>query len=149
MAHSHHHPGESASSYFTEQLLTILVCGLMGFAAIQMYRTDRLGFLANQFHAPVFYGGIAILVLVAFRSVAVWKEAGEMQAQLQSCAQDHVHTPDCDHELLHNYGPDAEHDHEHSHDMSWLFARMLILFFPVALFFLGLPSSGFSKQEAN
>lgn len=147
MAHSHHHDGESASNYFTEQLLTILVCGLIGFAAIQMYRTDRLGFLATQFQAPVFFGGIAILVLVVLRSIAVWKEAGEMQAHLQDCAQDHVHTPDCNHEHFHTYGPDEEHDHEHSHDMSWMFARMLILVFPVALFFLGLPNAGFSKQR--
>ena len=55
---------QSASNYFTEQLLTILVCGLIGFAAIQMYRTDRLGFLATQFQKPVLFGGIGIMVLV-------------------------------------------------------------------------------------
>ena len=146
MAHAHHHHGESVSNYFTEQLLTILVCGLIGFAAIQMYRTDRLGFLADQFRTPVLYGGIGVLVLVVLRSIAVWKEAGDMQAQLQACDQNHVHTPDCNHEHFHTYGPDEEHDHEHSHDLSWVFARMLILFFPVALYFLGLPNSVFSMQ---
>jgi hypothetical protein len=30
--------------------------------------------------------------------------------------------------------------------MSWLFARMLILVFPVLLYFIGLPNSGFSKE---
>jgi hypothetical protein len=149
MAHAHHHHGESVSNYFTEQLLTILVCGLIGFAAIQMYRTDRLDFLADQFRKPVLYGGIGVLVLVVLRSVAVWKEAGEMQAHLQACEQDHVHSADCNHEHFHGhaYGPDEEHDHEHSHDLSWVFARMLILVFPVALYFLGLPSASFSKER--
>ena len=40
-----------------------------------------------------------------------------------------------------------DHDHEHSHDMSWTFARMLILVFPVLLYFLGLPSAGYSNEE--
>jgi hypothetical protein len=150
MAHDHHHHhGESASNYFTEQLLTILVCGLIGYAGIEMYRTDRLGFLATKFQLPVLIGGIVILVLVVLRSIAVWREAGEMQAHLQACAQDHVHTADCDHDHDHghSHGPDEEHDHEHSHDMSWLFARMLILVFPVLLYFIGLPTSGFSKER--
>ena len=38
-------------------------------------------------------------------------------------------------------------DHDHSHDMSWTFARMLILVFPVMLYFLGLPSGGYSNEE--
>ena len=29
MAHEHHHDGESLRDYFTEQLLTILVCVIM------------------------------------------------------------------------------------------------------------------------
>jgi hypothetical protein len=143
MAHAHHHhDGESVRDYFTEQLLTILVCGLLGFAAIQMYRTDRLDFLAPQFRAPVLYGGIALITLVLIRAVAVWKEAGEVQAQLQ-CGQDHVHTQDCNHVHIVPHDPDDEH--EHSHDMSWMFARMLILVFPVLLFFLGLPNASLSQ----
>ena len=39
MAHVHFHGEESVRNYFTEQLLTILVCALFAFAAIQMYRT--------------------------------------------------------------------------------------------------------------
>lgn len=170
MAHDHHHhDGESVSNYFTEQLLTILVCGLIGFAAIQMHRTDRLGFLGPQFRDPVLYGGIAIIALVVLRSIAVWKEAGTMKAQLQACAEDHVHTEECnhghshahgahDHHHDHSHGHDHDHDHGHhdhshghddhghSHDMSWVFARMLILAFPVALYFIGLPATSFSKE---
>jgi uncharacterized protein DUF1980 len=160
--HHHHHDGESASNYFTEQLLTILVCGLIGFAAIQMYRTDRLGFLAPRFHDPVLYGGIGILALVVLRSIAVWKEAGAMQARLQASNHDHVHTDECKHDHGHSHGHSHGHhdhahhhdhnhshgdDHGHSHDMSWVFARMLILVFPVALYFLNLPAAAFSKDR--
>jgi hypothetical protein len=148
MSHGHLHPGESARDYFTEQLLTILVCGLFGFAAIQMYRTNMLGFLAPPFHEPVLYGGIGILVLVALRAVAIWNEAGELQAQAMEmgCGIDHVHTASCNHDPG-IAGPDAEPDHTHTTDMSWVFARMMILAFPVALFFLGLPSASFSKDR--
>jgi hypothetical protein len=147
----HHHHGESLRDYFTEQLLTILVCGMFGFAAIQMYRDSRLGFLVEQFHGPVLWGGIGILVMVILRAISVWKEAGEYQAQAAhgaDCNQDHAHGVDCNH--VHIPGQD-EHDHSHAdhghgHDMSWLFARMLILVFPVALFFLGLPPATFSPQ---
>src|SRR2546423_14659898 len=81
MGHGHYHPGESPSNYFTEQLLTILVCGLFGFAAVQMYRNDMLGFLAPQFRNPVLYGGLGVLLLAVLRPAAGWKEAGETQAQ--------------------------------------------------------------------
>src|SRR5262245_32276901 len=161
MAHDHHHHnGESVSGYFTEQLLTILVCGLIGFAAIQMYRLDKLQFLTDPFRNPVLYGGIGILVIVVLRSIAVWKEAGEMQAHLQACAQDHVHKEECNHGHSHSHGEhdhdhdhhhehnhNHDHDHGHSHDMSWVFARMLILVFPVLLFFLGLPVPVHSKER--
>ncbi len=161
--HGHHHHGESLRDYFTEQLLTILVCGLFGFAAVQMYRLNMLEFLAPQFRAPVLYGGIALLLLVVVRAVAVWKEAGELQHLAAGHGHDHVHTEDCHHHGHDHHHPHATHhhhhraadedvdhlddDHTHSHDMSWTFARMLILVFPVALFFLGLPSATFSKDR--
>jgi hypothetical protein len=37
-------------------------------------------------------------------------------------------------------------DHGHSHDMVWVFVRMLILVFPIALFAVGIPNSGFSAD---
>lgn len=83
-------------------------------------------------------------------------------------AHDHEHGPDCDH----THGPGCEHehhdhehahahdhhdhghdhtaeDHGHSHDLAWVFARMLVLFFPVALFISGVPNSGFSQEHIN
>lgn len=148
MSHGHHHHGESMSGYFTEQLLTILVCGLFGFVAVQMWRTGMLEkLLAPQFHPWVLFGGIAVLVLVVLRSIAVWKEAGAIQAKLADadCDINHTHGPECNHPHFH--APGEEHDHGHSHDMSWVFARMLVLVFPVLLFFLGLPTSSYSKER--
>ncbi|MBA4068083.1 MAG: hypothetical protein C0501_31150 [Isosphaera sp.] len=164
MAHDHHDHvhGADASGYFVEQLLTVLVCGLFGFAAVQLYRTGMLDkTLAPQFHLWVLVGGIVVLGLVVVRAVAVWREAGELQAAEAACAADHQHGPECDHG--HDHGPrghdhhdhdhddhdhdDHDHDdHGHSHDLSWVFARMLVLVFPVLLFFLGLPDKTFSQE---
>jgi hypothetical protein len=146
---AHHHHGESLKNYFTEQLLTILMCGVFGFTAVQLYREDRLAKLIIQdFYPWVLGGGIAILVMVVFRAMAVWKEAGQYQADAA-----HSHDADCDQNCNHVHIPgqdDNDHDHSdhgHSHDMSWFFARMLILAFPVALFFLGLPNASLSKER--
>jgi hypothetical protein len=152
VAHDHHHAGEAASGYFVEQLLTVLVCGLFGFAAVQLYRTGMLDkTLAPQFHLWVLVGGVTVLALVVVRAVAVWREAGELQAASgAACAADHQHGPDCDHDHDdhgpggHDHHDHDDHDHGHSHDMSWVFARMLVLVFPVLLFFLDLPNANFS-----
>jgi hypothetical protein len=186
MAHAHHHHhGESLRDYFTEQLLTILVCGLFGFVAVQLYRTGMLQHvLAPQFHLPVLVGGAVLLVLVAVRAVAVWREAGEANVHTHDhhghehhhdhaqahhhhdhdhdhhhehgpgCEHDHKHGEACDHDHHHDHNHDHGHhhhggedDHGHSHDLAWVFARMLVLAFPVALFFLGIPNSGFSNER--
>src|SRR5580658_8254992 len=68
MAHDHHH-GESLRDYFTEQLLTILVCGVFGIAAIQMYVEKKMEFLAPQFHPWVLGGGISIIAMVILRPI--------------------------------------------------------------------------------
>ena len=154
MAHSHL-GCQSPRDYFTEQLLTILVCGGLGFVGIQMYRNDMLKhILAPQFHTPVLVGSIAVLVLVAVRAVVVWREAGQLQpVDDMTCQENHVHTAACNHlsGLPLGTTPDANlmDDHGHSHDMSWVFARMLILVFPIALFALGIPNSGFSQEKLN
>ena len=78
-------------------------------------------------------------------------EAGQLQPlEDMTCQENHVHTTACNHltGLPTGDTPDANlmDDHGHSHDMSWVFARMLILVFPVALFALGIPNSGFSQE---
>jgi uncharacterized membrane protein YcgQ (UPF0703/DUF1980 family) len=175
MAHDHHHHGESLRDYFTEQLLTILVCGLFGFAAVELYRTGMLQYvLAEQFRFWVYLGGIGLLVLVAVRAVAVWREAGEARAHEHDHEHHHGHDHhhehghdhhhhDHDHDHGHHHHENehdhahhdhhqhahdhGEDDHGHSHDLAWVFARMLVLAFPVTLFFLGIPNSGFSEDR--
>lgn len=146
MAHTHPHPGESLRNYFTEQLLGILVCGGLGFVAIRMYSNGMLNYiLAKDFHLPVLAGGVAILtVIVLLRAIAVWNEAGALQAPAYDgpeCGPDHVHDANCTHDHgipghTHDHG-----DHAHSHDMSWVFVTMLILVIPITLFVIGMPSS--------
>jgi uncharacterized membrane protein YcgQ (UPF0703/DUF1980 family) len=146
----------SPRDYFTEQLLTILVCGGVGFVAIQLYLNDMLKhILAPQFHLPVLIGGVAVLLLVVIRAIAVWREAGQLQPVTDgvTCQQNHVHTAACNHTLpgmptgdAATTTPENIDDDGHSHDMSWVFARMLILVFPIALFALGIPNSGLSAK---
>lgn len=72
----------------------------------------------------------------------------------------HEHGPECEHDHHHHdhahehtHGHDhhdhAAEDHGHSHDLAWVFARMLVLFFPVALFIIGVPNSSFSQDWIN
>lgn len=152
MAHPHHHPGESLKDYFTEQLLTLLVCGVFGFVGIELVLQDRLaGLVTPNFYPWVLGGGITVVVMVCFRAIAVWKEAGQYQAASQAngenCGLDHTHGTDCNHVHIPGEDDDEEHDHGHSHDLSWFFARMLVLVFPIGLFFLGLPKGGLSAAE--
>lgn len=138
--------GESLRNYFTEQLLGILVCGGLGFVAVRMYTNGMLNYiLARDFHLPVLIGGIAILtVIVLLRAIAVWNEAGALQAPAYDgpeCGPDHVHTVGCRHGSAFPGGDDDHADHAHSHDMSWVFVTMLILVIPITLFVIGMPSS--------
>jgi hypothetical protein len=174
MAHDHHHHGESLKDYFTEQLLTIFVVGLLGFVGIMMYRNGQLGYiLAPMFHLPVLIGGIAILVIVAIRGITVWREAGAIRehehghehhhehdhghAHSHDHGHEHHHHDHDHHDHDHGHSHDQDHhhhdhshdDHGHSHDLAWVFTRMLILFFPVALFLIGVPNSGFSQDKIN
>lgn len=173
MAHDHHHHGDSLRNYFTEQLLTIFVVGAFGAVAILMYQTDRLRFiLAEPFRLPVMIGGLAVLAIVVLRALSVWKEAGAMHdhdhdhSHGHDHSHDHSHGHDHAHEH-HEHGPDCDHDHHHehdhgheehdhraedhghSHDMAWVLARMMVLFFPVALYMVGIPNSGFSQDRIN
>lgn len=138
------------SDYFTEQLLGIMVCGALGFVAVRMYTNNTLKFiLTPAFHLPVLLGGIGVLVMIVlFRAISVWKEAGALQhaghAHGPECTENHVHGPNCDHD--HAYPGGHAHDHSgHSHDLSWVFVTMLILVVPVALFICGLPNGNMAK----
>jgi uncharacterized protein DUF1980 len=134
MSHNHHHHGgASFREYCTGQLLTIIVVGVFGLIGILMYRNGQLGYLlALQFHRPVVVGGFAILVLVILRAACVWREAARMQ--------DREHAQ---HNLHHE---DPEHDN-HGHDLPWTLSRFVVLCFPVGLFLIGVPNSGFSQDR--
>jgi len=118
-----------------------------------MYLNGMLGIiLAPDFHPWVLGGSISVMVLVVLRAISVWREAGELQPDDgMNCQENHVHTVGCNHPLPGM--PDGTvadanlmDDHGHSHDMSWVFARMLVLVFPVALFALGVPNASISKE---
>ncbi|MCI0700225.1 MAG: hypothetical protein L0241_03980 [Planctomycetia bacterium] len=149
MAHAHLHPGESARDYFTEQLLGLLVCGGLGFVAVMMYRNGMLNYiLAKPFHLPVLYGGLAILgVIVVLRGIAIWREAGALQAlNDQNCnhAPGQAHGPECNHNPL-GIPLEDDHDHVHNHDLSWVFVTMLVLVVPITLFIIGMPSQAMQE----
>ncbi len=153
MAHSHPHPGESLRDYFTEQLLGIMVCAGLGFVAVRMYTNGMLNFiLAKPFHVPVMIGGVAILfVIVVLRSIAVWHEAGALQAPAYDgpeCSPDHVHDQNCSHGNSYPGHSHDDGDHAHSHDMSWMFVTMLILVVPITLFVIGMPNSNMARLAA-
>jgi len=171
MAHAHAH-GEGQGNFFLDQLFTILACGAVGLVAILMYQTGFLGrILVPMFFTPVLIGGIAVVVLVCVRAVAVWQLAGARAAaspeasdyaeptghdhgHSHSHAHAHGHDENCGHD--HGHGAACEHDHAHSHaaavddhghDHGWAPWRYMVLAIPVFLYFLGLPKAGFSDDK--
>ena len=176
MAHEHAH-GEGEGTFFLDQLFTILACGAVGLVAILMYQTgmiDRI--LVPMFFGPVLIAGIALVILVCIRAVAVWQLAGarrvgqtepadigeprgQDRGHSHSHGHDHAHAHDenCEHD----HGPQADGGHDHSHDRAhshaaaddhghdhgWAPWRYMVLAIPVFLFFLGLPRSKFEGAE--
>src|SRR5262245_44671092 len=113
MAHAHSHEGEN---YYLDQLCTIGVCGALGGVAIMMYVQGMLQYiLVKQFHLWVLLGGIALLVLVLVRAVALWFSAGRVShAHNHNHDHDHAHHHH-DHGHDHDHG-DHQHEHEHCHE---------------------------------
>lgn len=114
--------GSSPRDYFTGQLLTIIGTGLFALVGLMMYWNGQLGYvLARQFHLPVLIGGFALLVLASIRAMSVV------------------------HDILHTEFH-SETD-SHGHDLVWECSRLLVLGFPVGLFLIGVPNSGFSQDR--
>jgi hypothetical protein len=135
MAHNHHHCGTATRDYFAGQLLTIFVVGCLGLVGILMFHNGQLGYILTlPFHRPVLLGGVVVLVLVVIRAISVWREAGQLLAR------------DSSHDHAQHHDPDLEVD-GHSHDLAWVFTRLLILSFPVGVFLIGVPNSGFSRDR--
>jgi hypothetical protein len=80
--------------------------------------------LRPELHWMVLAAGIGLLVCAVIRAVAVWFEAGRIQA---AAGHTHTHGPACDHahdhahehahhDHDHPHGHDHDHDHDHHHD---------------------------------
>jgi len=138
MAHDHHHHDDQ--EFYTEQLLTVLICGSLGTVSILMYQFGRLNILLTpQFHDWVLYGGCALLVMTCFRGVVLWNH---VKARLA-----HQHGPDCNHE--HHDSAHAGHDHGHDHMPGAIYLKLIPLVLPILLFVMGLPNAGFSQEWIN
>jgi hypothetical protein len=118
MSHSH---TEDRTGYITEQICTLVICALLGGVSVMLYWQNLLRFiLAPKFFLPVFWGGIALLVLVFLRAITLLasRAAG---ADAEHC--EHNHDCACDHHHEHVHEIDAlelvgAHSHEHSHEHS-------------------------------
>jgi len=132
--HGHDHPHDNtASEYYLEQLLTILVCGAIGVTAILMYHFDRLNYLlVPQFHPWVLGGGVVLVVVTAIRAASLWVSVGTPDQ-----GAGHVHGPDCDHD----HGPE-----DHATTPGGTYLKTIPFALPLVLFVMGLPNAGFSKE---
>lgn len=151
MPHGHSHAGEP--TYFLDQLVSVAICGLLGLVAVLMYRSGMIGvILAPPFWLPVLAGGLVLAAIVTIRAVTLWDEASvALQKNPAHGQPGHVHGADCGHDHDHahhdqDHSHEHGHDHDHGHDHGFAPGKYVLLLFPVALFFLGLPNKGFSND---
>jgi hypothetical protein len=155
MGHTH---SKDRTTYYTEQLCTITICGLLGGVAVMLYYQNLLRFiLADYLHPWVLGSGIALLALVVLRAIGLWHSVGTSIAN-HGHAHEHCHDHDHDHENSeHAYDCGHEHDHHdglaHTHDCghehSWNPGRYIVLLLPIVLYFLHLPNAGFSAAGVS
>jgi hypothetical protein len=107
MAHDHHHGPEELHNYLIQQIFTLAICGALGAVAVSLYAQGTLKLILHPtFHSWVMMGGVALLVMVLIRGIAVWQFAGELQKS-RAHAHEHEH----------------EHDHEHVHAHAHVLAK--------------------------
>src|SRR5205814_1052238 len=113
--HMHAHEENEQNSYYLDQLCTIGICGALAVVLILAYVNNALNEILNpKFHQPVLWGGLALLILVAVRAVAIWIASGKQtatQGHTHAASHEHVH----DHEHTHDCGHDHDHAHAHVH----------------------------------
>jgi hypothetical protein len=119
MAHEHtHSSAEERQAYFLDQLCTIGICGALGAIMILLFRGNALSSILNpKFHAPVMWGGIALVMIVAVRALAVWFASAAPAHDHDHAHGDHKHDhehEDCSHDHGHGHC-DHDHGHEHQH----------------------------------
>ncbi len=163
MAHVHTHEHQDGN-YYLDQLLIVAFSGALGVIMILLYQFDVLPiFLNKQFHGPLLWGAVALLVLVVIRAVSLWVAVGrsrlahehvhegEHEHTHEHCDHDHEHEHcdhDHDHDHVHACGHDHhDHEHEHTHededccghDHGFAPWRYMVLMVPVALFLMRMP----------
>lgn len=108
---------------FVAHVLTVIVAAGLGVVGVLMHGNGQLGYiLAVPFHLPVLIAGCALLALVAVRAACAVCEALGRRRGARAA-------PGC-------VGRD--------HDPSWECSKLVLLAFPVGLFLIGVPNSGFS-----
>jgi len=147
-------------SYLTEQVSTLIICALLGGVSVMLYVQNQLRFiLAPKFFLPVLLGGIAILILVVVRTIALFAGRGQ---GMEIGAHNHDHDCDCGHghghhdemgtlalDLAPENGDTHEghhHHHDHGHTHGWQPWRYIALLLPIALYGLNLPNAGFTAS---
>jgi hypothetical protein len=138
-AHDHHHDDRS---YYTDQLFTIATCGAVGAVAVLMWYSGRLSVILHpKFFPWVLGGGVALLVAVTVRAVALWFEVED------SHGHEHAHSHDHDHGHHHH-----DHDHDHGccgHDHSHEHAHSIQASAPAALATLPMAAAPAAHEHAH
>jgi hypothetical protein len=97
MAHKHDYQHDE--SYFLDQLCINAVCGTFSAIGIALYCWQRPMLklmLAERFHGYVLWSGIALLALVAMRTVALWLSVRRApHSALVPVRRHHEHGPNC------------------------------------------------------
>jgi hypothetical protein len=159
-------PGrQDNNEYYVEQLCSIGFGGLMAAIVCKWYFSGDMKFFMSSTLMPVVLaGGIALLSLIVFRAVVVWRVAGEPQlvpVHDHGHGHGHGHGADCEHEHDHGHShgikpapstgltraPMHGHGHSHGgpgsdHEHAWAPWRYMIMLVPIILGLLGLPASG-------
>jgi hypothetical protein len=156
---SHHYDhAHSDADYYLEQLLTISVAGGFGIVSVLMERFGMLNeLLAPEFHRWVALGGVALIAVSMIRVISLWSEV----SAYRQARHHHEHLDDEHHAHVHEHGADCQHDHhhhehhhehihhhhgDHGHEHGNIFWRIVVLSFPLLLFFFGLPNEHFMKS---
>jgi hypothetical protein len=154
MAHDHDHK----STYFLEQLWTIVTCGALGIVMVLLWHYQVLPIILDRkFHEAVLWGGIVLLILVGIRIVDLWFSAARLRAATtgpessgedhghmeHDHAHEHVHAHEAAAGHVHNEGEECCHDHHTGHDCGhdhgWAPWRYAVLLLPTVLFLMKLP----------
>jgi hypothetical protein len=124
----HHHACDE--NYFIDQLCTAALAAAFGLICLALYFSHQAMLyllLGQQFHPFVLGSGIALVFICSVRGMSFWREWRRRTAVATVCRHGNGHP--------HSHCP-AEHGHPLA---PW---RYGVVFVPILLFLLGLPSRG-------